>query len=191
MRVAKSALGQAFSFNLVAQNRMLSCRVGCAHCCTWPMDVTILEGIDICSYLMAKNRWTTRLREKVQLAADTLTGLTFQIWVHSQTTCIFLDDTNHCTIYERRPFVCQCTVSTGLPSECQNYQAAQGVNVVPRVLHTMAFRNVEETILSAHRVKMHTMPLATALLAAEPICLGNMELWQANASVFAEHLGRV
>ena len=191
MRLARTSVVQAFNFDLSSQNRALACRPGCAHCCAWPVDVSILEGVDLCHYLMAENRWTTGLREKVRETADIVTGLTFQVWLHSGTPCVFLGTDNLCTVYTHRPFGCQCTVSTGLPEYCQTPHLNGASHIVSRTTHLMTFRNMEEEILRVHRLKMLTMPLATALLAAEPICLGNMELRQADSSIFAEHLGRL
>ena len=191
MRTARAVIKQGFDLSIAAQSKITSCRPGCSNCCMWPVAVSILEGIDICLHLMHTSRWTNTLREKIHDAADTLTGLTYSVWISSATPCLFLDESHKCSIYAHRPFLCRTAVSTGVTAFCHPCELAQARSIVPRTEYIMAFHNVEEALLHEHRLKMHTMPLATALLAAEPICFGKMELWQADSSVFAEHLERL
>lgn len=191
MRTARAVLKQEFDLSLAKQSKVLSCHPGCAHCCSWPVAISILEGIDLCLYLIQTSSWTNSFREKVQEVADDLTGLTYPVWLNSASPCLFLDASSRCSVYEHRPFACRMSAATGVIAFCHPCEVARSRTIVPRTMFSMAFHSIEESLLQDHRLKMHTMPIATALLAAEPIALGKMELWQADTSIFAEHLERI
>ncbi len=69
----------------------LECRGGCADCCVDDLQVFEIEAELI------------RKQHKVLLSVMT---------PHPPGACVFLDEENHCLIYENRPYVCR---TQGLP----------------------------------------------------------------------------
>ncbi|MBD3868353.1 MAG: YkgJ family cysteine cluster protein [Acidobacteria bacterium] len=82
--------GEAAKLETIHAER-LECKAGCADCCVDDLSVFDVEAELI------------RRRHKVLLSVMT---------PHKEGACAFLDDENHCLIYESRPYVCR---TQGLP----------------------------------------------------------------------------
>lgn len=190
MRVSRSASESAFERRAVQVRPSTLCCPGCAFCCCWPTSISILEGMDIYFHLRDSRRWTLALQERVRAGADSVTGLTYSVWLHSAIPCVFLDKTQRCEIYEARPLLCRVALSNGNPEDCKPHNMSAASGILHRTEVMAIFQNAERSILQKYNIEYHTMPIPTAILAAERIGSGELELWQAGAAVFAEHLGR-
>jgi Fe-S-cluster containining protein len=146
--------------------------------------------MDIYFHLRDSRRWTLALQERVRAGADNVTGLTYSVWLHSAIPCIFLDKTLRCEIYEARPLLCRVALSNGSPEDCKPHNMSSASGILHRTEVMAIFQNAERGILQKYNIEYHTMPIPTAILAAERIGGGELELWQAGAAIFAEHLGR-
>jgi Fe-S-cluster containining protein len=190
MRVAREAIVSGFTRRSVHIKPTPSCDQGCAHCCYWPVSISILEGLEIYTHLHAARRWASSLKSRVKASADAVTGLTYPVWLNSRTPCVFLNKSLRCEIYEARPLLCRMAVSKGPPEECQPHSMASARSILNRTDAVVLFQNAERSILQRHKIEYNTMPIPTATLVAERLCNGEFEFWQAGAAVFAEHLGR-
>lgn len=190
MRVARESVAKAVERVAVALKPTVSCCPGCAHCCLWPVSISILEGIDILLHLRGTRRWTTTLQERVRAAADVVTGLTYPIWLNSQTPCVFLNEQQHCQIYGARPTLCRTAFSNGISEGCQPHSMGRNHSILRRTEAIVLFQSAEREILRHHKVDYHTMPIPTAVLVGERIVNGEFDLSHAGAAIFSEHLGR-
>jgi len=187
MRVARSSILEEFTRKNVMGT---TCSEGCHHCCYWPVAISVLEGAEIYLHLKAQHRWTTSLAARLDQAATAVTGLSYPVWLHSETPCVFLEK-GRCSIYAARPTACRSAISKGDPLDCNVHRLIQAQSLVPRVSVMTRFHQEEQAILKQFKGDWHTMPIPTAVLVAHRICSGEFNLSQARAAVFVEHLGRM
>ena len=96
---------------LAMDTRTVACRRGCSHCCHGlRVEVLAPEALNIASHLRRSLdraelvELSSALRARAQSARD----MSSQEQWRAQTPCVFLDRaSDSCTIYERRPIVCQ------------------------------------------------------------------------------------
>ena len=186
---ARAEASQAFHLHVI--NQGITCTPGCNHCCNYPIPISILEGLIIRDWLDQNRMWTQSLKDRIKKAADLVTGLTYDIWLASITPCVFLGETGLCTIYEARPFLCRSCASTGDPENCHPHRLAENRGMVFRLLYVLGFQQTEAQILSQWKLKMVTMPIPTAILAADHVFRGDVTMEEADSAIFLEHLGRM
>ena len=105
---------EVFAHPLVQQ--FSPCKVGCSGCCHTQVSVTsdeaellaekIKEGLEI-------NLDRLELQSKVSEQANTFYQLSY-----SDRRCVFLDDSDACSIYEDRPSVCRTNAVLGDAQQC-------------------------------------------------------------------------
>jgi Fe-S-cluster containining protein len=105
---------EVFAHPLVQQ--FSPCKVGCSGCCHTQVSVTSDEA-----ELLAE-----RIKEGLQINLDRLElqskvseeSNTFYQLSYSDRRCVFLDDSDACSIYEDRPSVCRTNAVLGDAKQC-------------------------------------------------------------------------
>lgn len=94
----------------------LACKAGCtAYCCRYLIAISPPEAFHVKKFL--ENTSTDEklqiIREKIQSAATSASGLTWKQFINARFSCPFLEQ-NRCLIYPARPMVCRVFHSTDL-----------------------------------------------------------------------------
>lgn len=166
----------------------ITCTPGCASCCYHPVMISILEGISIYRYLQKKGRWTDKLKAKLKETSDLQYGTSFEVWLFSMIPCPLLDGKNRCTAYEARPFICRSYYATSDPYNCHPHRLGDKTKLVDRRDVVDEFHNRQAKALAQHNLHFLSMPIGKALLLAERICVGEIDLESTDAEVFKEYV---
>lgn len=85
------------------------CGPGCAHCCHMPVTLSPAEALLINAHVLA--HWSTERRAALIAALDTsdraAAKLDDDALFLSRRACVFLGESQRCTIYEVRPLACR------------------------------------------------------------------------------------
>lgn len=134
-----------------------TCRKGCAHCCYLCIYVSPDEAITIREYCKLNDieiDWD-KLEAQKNLTPDNWTKNKPEI-----SRCVFLNDTNNCSIYPVRPMVCRKYFVTSDPALCDVYSGTNDV----AILNVMG---VELTVVGIHNVRTYST-LPDQLLKMKP-----------------------
>lgn len=179
----------AFGFEReVAGITAVSCRPGCAACCHYPLNITILEAFPLYGALVERGLWTPSLKEKLTKAAELTSGLSFQVWLLAKIPCPLLDGKNRCMAYEDRPFNCRVTLATGDPFYCDPQRIGTQTSIKPHKEVSTEFIARETAILRKHGLLHLTMPVGRAILMAERVCSGTLTLELVDRTYFTDHI---
>ncbi len=154
----------------------ISCSAGCASCCYHPVRISILEGILLYRYLVDRGRWTPSFRQKLLSTAGLTENLAFDVWLLSNIPCPLLDDKNRCRAYDARPFNCRAILASGDPFYCHPHRVAEGSGIVSRVAALESFHAEETALLKKHGLFHLLMVIPRAILMAERIISGELDL---------------
>lgn len=165
------------------------CTAGCASCCYHPVRISILEGVLLFKHLVEHGRWSPSFKTKLAEHAVTTGNLAMGIWLMSNIACPLLDGKNRCIGYEARPFNCRSTFSVGDPHYCHPHRIGEGTGIVSRVGALTEFHEKEEAILKRHGLWHLLMPISQALLLAEKILAGDVDLESADHEFLIEYKG--
>ena len=149
---------------------------GCNHCCYYPVTVTILEAISVYRWLVRNQRWTHHLKQKIKKASGQTWGLVPEVWLMTKTPCPLLDDEGGCNAYDARPLSCRVTYSQGDPAECDAHNLPMNEDQPSRVGVITEQYESERKNLRSHRVSATHLPLSSALLYAEKITKGKLDI---------------
>lgn len=165
----------------------VTCSSGCAHCCHYPLAISILEGISLYSWLVEHHLWTSKLRTKLQEVKEHTTSLSPEVWLLSMLPCPLLTDKNQCSAYDARPFMCRTIFSKGDPHYCHPHRlGANLAGILDRTSSVEALWRAESKTLKRHQLRQVAIPLATALLLGERISKGEIELEETNKTLLEE-----
>lgn len=154
----------------------VSCKAGCAACCSYPLYISILEGMLLYRQLTAKGHWTPSFRKKLEAHAEQTFDLPAQVWLMLDIACPVLDKTTKkCMAYDARPFTCRSLYAMSDPQFCRP-AATSDARFVNRDDATADFRLAESRILSRHKLSLLGMPLSRAILLGEKIVTGEADL---------------
>ena len=167
----------------------IMCKAGCAHCCSYPLYVSVLEAIPTYRQLRDCGRWTPARRKKLQAHADTTVALAPEIWLLSLIACPLLDN-GSCVAYSTRPLTCRATYSTGDPLRCHPHRMDATPSIIPKTSILEALSKEEIRVFKSLDASLVSMPLSKALLAAEALCEGDLEFDALNAWVYKEYEAR-
>ncbi len=162
------------SKSLDAKLPFVSCKPGCSACCSYPLYVSILEGMVLYRHLTEKGLWSPSLRKKLEQHADRTFDLTAEVWFMLDLPCPLLDK-GKCSAYAARPFTCRTLYARTDPKFCHPHRVV-GAKYVPRDGLTAQFREAETKILARHRLSLLGMPLSRAILLGEKIVSGEIDL---------------
>lgn len=85
-------------------------------CCNQKIFVELFEGLHVAARLERDGRFTPEFRERLQAAADAMTG-TRDEYFRRNIPCVFLED-GRCSVYEARPVACRGYFVTTPPENC-------------------------------------------------------------------------
>lgn len=193
IKEAQGRIGSTFEQRLVsmaaedAEAPLVTCRKGCANCCLHPVAISILEGLLLYRHLISRGLWTPRLRSACEEAAKQLTGLGFEVWLLAAMPCVLLGVDGSCGAYEARPLACRTAFSMGDPEACHPHRVITGSAIVPRVEPLQQFEAVEHTVLRRLGLRRFQVPLPAALLVAEKVEGGEIEVDDIDKTLFAQY----
>ena len=191
IKSAKAQVASDFERELretaVLKHQRVSCRSGCANCCHHPVHVSLAEGVLIYRFLTEHGRWTPSLREKIRKHAEQTKDLPFEVWFLSAIPCPLLNTANECSAYKGRPLQCQLTYSMGDPDNCHPHRM-QNMLMLERQTALTEFYGIQNRELRRHGAQVILMPLSLALLMAEKIVAGEIELESADMAVLREYM---
>jgi Fe-S-cluster containining protein len=172
----------------VASGGTITCTSGCAWCCYHPVSISIFEGISIYRWLTAHGRWTLKLKEQLQKSSKTQLGITPDVWLKSLIPCPLLGTDNKCTAYAARPLICRVYYATSDPHYCHPHRLSRShTSLVPRDQVVDSFHTKQEEILRKHKLQVITIPIGAAVLMAEKICTGEVDLDAFDGSILKEY----
>lgn len=176
VQASKTAIASQFEWRLrraVAEVKTaIMCTPGCAHCCHYPITISVFEGIPIFRYLVARGQWTPALKKRLQAHAEQTFGLAGEMWFLGNIACPFLDEKKRCSIYKVRPFACQVAFSISDPGNCHPHRLASGTVTIPRVAVLSEFHASEERLFRQNQAHRFLMPASKAALVAELVASG-------------------
>ncbi len=164
----------------------VSCRKGCHHCCFYPVTIGLLEGIRLFLWLEDQGLWTQALKEKFKRSSDQTWNLALEVWFLSRLPCPLLDDTR-CLAYEARPLVCRLTYSVANPDSCHSHRLGQPTGFIERRSEIEQFAQEQANLSRKHHHRMGLLSMATAVLYAERVCKGELDLSEVDQTLLREH----
>lgn len=154
----------------------VSCSKGCNHCCYHPVLISILEGISIFRWLDERRLWTKALQAKFSEAQSKTWGLSLDVWLLAMIPCPLLTSEGTCGAYEARPLSCRATFSVGDPYYCHPHRVSEAGGIPSRRGVFLSAGRSEATYLKPHGLKYMRFPLAAAMLIAEKVVRGDIDL---------------
>jgi len=165
----------------------ITCTAGCASCCYHPISISILEAIPIYRMLVRHGKWTTGLRKKLNEASERQIGASYEIWLLSLIPCPLLTIDNRCSVYDERPLICRTYVSVGDSHYCHPHRLGPETKLLPRADVVDKFHADQTTLLQKNRLQLSIVPIGTALLLAERVCSGDIELSAVDGEIVKEY----
>lgn len=141
-----------------------TCRMGCTHCCHYPVRISILEGIVLYRALQSKNLWDSNLKHALEKHSKRTFEVAPEVWLLAGIACPLLSE-GQCTAYDARPFTCRMTLSTRDPDLCRSVYFNSGTFVEHRD-ESVAFEHVLRSASknAQSRLLQEAVPISTAIL---------------------------
>ena len=153
----------------------ITCETGCASCCHYPIEISLFEAVPIYQFLIARGRWTPAFQSKLEEHAKSVSLLSSTIWLLSRIPCPLLEK-NRCLVYESRPFACRTLLSLGDPHYCDPHRFSLATKLVPRDEATRHFEEFELAQGKQIGAPMYRVPLSRALLFAQRLMAGDLDM---------------
>jgi Fe-S-cluster containining protein len=166
---------EGLASNVDAKLPLVSCKSGCSACCSYPVYISLLEGMLLYRHLTEKGHWTPKLRKALEAHATRTTALSADVWLMINLPCPLLEQ-NKCIAYSARPFTCRTLYARTPASYCQPNQMASSASFVGRDAVTTQFRDAEAKILARHKLALVGMPISRAILFGEKIVTGEVDV---------------
>jgi len=176
VKALQIAAGHSYELQMRINEPRTSCKKGCTSCCSHPFLISIAEGLILYRWLRENRKWTPQMRAAVMDARDKTLGLLFDIWLLSNIPCPLLNTAGECSAYEARPLRCRITYSTGAPQQCRPNELGPKTKIVPYADTLIEFTRASLDALKKAGAKSHLMPLGEALLLAEAIDTGKLDI---------------
>lgn len=194
VQTTRQTLASQFESTLSSEARhagvTVTCSPGCASCCYHPISISIFEAIPIYRYLLRHRKWTNDLRKRLQETAEKQMSVSYDVWLLSLIPCPLLDENKKCSAYDERPLTCRTMASVGDPYFCHPHNMGEQTEVIPRDGIVDKLRQTERKVSQAHRLQIGPIPLGQALLLAERVCSGDLEMSAVDLEImqeFSEH----
>lgn len=99
----------------------VSCKIGCNHCCSRAIPITLAEASVIRDSLIKSKKWSQVLQKSRDLSVyDDIDAVT---WFKMNIKCPVLDvDTGKCMAYEVRPVICSTHFVSSDPNSCSPWE---------------------------------------------------------------------
>lgn len=165
----------------------VSCKAGCANCCSHPLLISIAEAILLHRFLAGRGRLTAGLRARLKEHGELTAFMDSGVWMRANIPCPLLDDRKRCLGYEARPLACRLKFSAGDPDKCHphQYNPEDMASVREMAPIVAAF---EERLLKAHGVSSIRMPVSRALILAGRVLGGEIDLNTIDRVLYGEFL---
>jgi Fe-S-cluster containining protein len=168
-RLAKAALSESFALKVGLDNT--TCRQGCAHCCYYPVTISLWEGITVYLGLKADGLWTSELRQRCERHTSLTFGTAPEVWLLASIPCPLLAD-NLCISHDHRPLRCRMTASSQDPELCRpvhfnslTFEDNRWEDTEFRAIEARAARDSRDHV----RGMDERVPLSTAILMGHRI----------------------
>lgn len=155
----------------VAEFGRIACQKGCHNCCFYPVSASPLEGISIYQRLHADGLWKRAFKAKLQEAHERVWGLSASVWLLGLIPCVLLQEDGTCGIYDVRPFACRTTFSVGPAENCHPHRFGEFSGMIPRRDIAPAMEVQEDQLMKSAKIPPLRLPLATAILLGESLCV--------------------
>jgi len=165
----------------------LSCSTGCAHCCSHPFYISIVEGLLLYRALAEHGHWTPSIQKKLRQVRDRVMGLDFDVWRLSDTPCPLLTDKRLCLAYQARPLNCRALFAVSPPHFCHPHTIGENTQLLPRGGLIKQFNEAEAKRLRRHGLRGIMVPLAEAVIVGEGISTGVVR-FEDSEKVFAKDM---
>jgi Fe-S-cluster containining protein len=176
-KAVQSQIAHEHELKVRQTHPILTCHVGCAHCCHHPFLIPIVEGVLLYRWLRAHGRWNAGLKQKILDTRDKTLGLNFGVWLLSNIACPLLDTQNKCMAYEARPLHCRVTFSSGPSEQCHPHMFGANLSqFIPNAEAIMEFNRKVQGGLKRAGIEGSLMPVSEALLLAEAIEAGDLPI---------------
>ncbi len=169
------------------EEHAVSCKAGCAHCCYYPIHVTIGEGLILYRGLAARGRMTAAVRARLEEHANQTSFMDPAVWMLSKIPCPLLDEKKLCIGYDARPLSCRLTFSAGDPDDCDPQAHDSSAMSDRRILAVVAA--FEQKLLKKHGISTFKIPISRAVLLAEKIVAGSLPLNDVERILSKEYAG--
>lgn len=168
------------------EENAVTCTAGCAHCCHYPVEVTVGEGLLLYRFLASKGRLTTAVRKRIEEHAKLTSFLDPAVWLMSNIACPMLDDKQRCIGYEARPLTCRTQFWSGLAEQCHPHAYDPSNTQMARIRKVAAI--FEERLLKRNAMTTTRMPVSRALLLAEKVLSQELDLDRLELELLKEFL---
>jgi len=185
-RLTRLRLADAYERSLRASTGgVVTCQKGCAHCCHYPVLLTVLEGLILYRHLAKNHLWGHDLQQAFKDHAKKTWTQSAPVWMLSEIPCPLLKD-KHCIIYKSRPFMCRITTSTGDPFNCHPHRFNEQTQLLPRRPWMEQLEEADRKILRQFKLSLVYLPLSTATLYGERIHKGEIVLGEVDLELLGE-----
>jgi hypothetical protein len=166
----------------------ISCRSGCAGCCSRLVEITMAEAVLIYQHLQDTKQWdSVRTMARSQAAvAKTIAPL---VWFKMNRKCCVLDtEKSTCRAYAVRPAWCSIHFVSSPPECCSPWSSTQGLYIPTDFLDLFTeFRKRMASHVEGYGILSLELPLPIALLLAERInTMSGLSVDQAVSLMFNE-----
>ena len=190
VQALRTDISSKFEMEVRNSTKRVTCTTGCASCCHHPVTISILEGILIYRWLKDHNKWTTKLKEKLKDVADRQYGTSYEVWLLALIPCPLLTEDKKCSAYEARPLICRAYYATSDPHYCHPHRLGPNTEIVDRTNAIDPFHIEQEKILRRHQLQFLTMPIGSAVLLGEQICMEEIDLGAVDRHLFREYVDK-
>jgi Fe-S-cluster containining protein len=170
MKASRAELSSEFDAHIPA----VSCKPGCSACCSYPLYVSILEGMTIYKHLTDRGMWSPMMRKKLEAHSEKTFDLTSEVWLISGIACPLLVN-DRCSVYAARPFGCRTLYAISDPEYCKPSKILDG-RFLNRDSVMEKFLVAEAMILARHGLALLGIPISRAILLGEKIMTGASDL---------------
>lgn len=167
-------LGQQVA-DSIKGNTTVTCKKGCANCCSHPIYISIAEGILLYRLLYANRQWS-KIKSRIESTRDLTMGLSSEIWLMSNIPCPLLNENKECGAYAARPLRCRTTFSSGDPKLCHPHALGAATPLIDNFSAILQFNQFSKDKLKASGADSFLMPLAEAVLMGELVDSGKMPI---------------
>lgn len=171
----------------VRQDGVVTCRRGCSSCCTYPVHLSLAEGILVYRGLAERGRMTPAFRASLEAHWRQVALLALPVWFLAGIACPLLRE-GECTAYEARPLLCRATFSRSRPELCRAGSLGGELPLVPvGAAVGAAVSDWVAVMQRQHRVRVGQVPLSLAILLGEKLTTGELNLDTVDAYVVAAY----
>jgi len=163
-----------------------TCTRGCHHCCYYPMTCSLLEGIELHHHLKGKGLWSAPLQKACVMHVGKTWALPHPVWLLSMIPCPLLQE-GECLAYDARPVDCRTIWAKGDPHYCHPHRFSVETPFVDRKQVQAEVARIDDAALQRYRLVYIPLPISKALLLAEALDRGELELEELGAKLYADY----